>query len=152
MTSTTKNSEWIKYEPEGSGYVFPKDWGKDHWSIFAYAVSCIVGKEGVLDNSKMRTNTRIHREMVYISPFGTTSDGSVYPTILKFGKIEKHDDWSCLEDMVAAGLLNIFFTKISHEAFGCCKAKAELTDKGWGVARKLIEHKNAGGNFANFEL
>lgn len=146
------NSEWVKYEASGNGYIFPKDWGIDHWSTFAYAASCVTGRKGLIENARMRTNSRIHREMVHMAPFNTMNEGGGYPTRLKLGIVDNHDDWSCLEDAVAAGLLNIFYTKISDKLFGCCEARIELTDAGWEVVKTITEHKNAGGNFKEFNL
>mgnify|MGYP001563230289 CR=1 FL=1 len=152
MRTNTEDLEWVKYEANGTGHVHLKDWGKDHWSTFAYAVACVTGEDGKLENSRMRTNSRIHRELVFVTPFGTLVDGASYPTILKLGKLERHDDWSCLEDAVAAGLLNVFYARTNDKMFGCCEAKVEMTTAGWEIARKLAEHKASGKNFSDFEI
>src|SRR5688572_21590317 len=97
---------WDKYEFEGEG-VPVKDWGQDHWSTFAYLETRAVDAKGVIDNRRMRCNPRLHRHLANMG-MGSIIDGSKYPTRLKVGTIDKHDDWSCLEDMVAAGFLKAF--------------------------------------------
>lgn len=145
------NTKWIEYEPNlASSFTPVHDWGKDHWSTFAYAAACVTGREGLLENARMRTNARLHRELAHTTPFGTLVSGE-YPTILKLGVLEKHDDWSCLEDATAYGLIKVFYKRVNDKPFGCCVAKVELTDKGWEVARKLSEHKAIGRSFAEFE-
>lgn len=143
---------WEKYEPGNrESYVHFSRWGKDHWSTLAYVECRAVDDGGVLDNRRMRTNPRLHRTLVGVT-FGQMQDGSAYPTRLKDGEIEPHDDWSCLEDMAAYGLLNMYVrTTNDREVFGCDQAKVELTEVGQIVAAELREHKASGGNFAGFE-
>lgn len=83
-------------------------WGRDHWTTFAYAASVATSGKREIDKDKMRTDRGRH-------PHGTgrrsaafaTSDGADYPTRLRGGQeLRDHDDWDCLEDAVAAGLLS----------------------------------------------
>jgi hypothetical protein len=143
---------WEKYEPgERENYVHFSRWGKDHWSTLAYVECKCVDDNGVLDNRKMRTNPRLHRTLVGVT-FGQIQDGSAHPTIARNGEIEQHDDWSCLEDMAAFGLLDMYVRTVKNrEVFGCDEAKVELTELGQIVAAELREHKGRGGNFADFE-
>src|SRR5688572_27197569 len=89
-----------KYEAEGGDYVPVDQWGKDHWSTLAHAESRAVNHGGVIHNPHMRCNPRLHRRFAHHS-----WDGRDYPTNLREGQLTPHDDWSCIEDMVAAGLL-----------------------------------------------
>lgn len=142
---------WEKYEPRNKdNYIHFNRWGKDHWSTLAYAETRIVDGDGIIDNRRMRTNPRLHRTLVGIT-FGEIQDGSKYPTRLKDGEVEPHDDWSCLEDMAAFGLLNMYYRTAKHnQVFGCDETRIELTELGQIVAAELREHKGRGGNFADF--
>jgi len=142
---------WTEYQAEmDDGFIPPTEWGKDHWSTLAYLEYRTVDDGGKIDNRKMRVDPRLHRE------FATDMQirlGGKYPTILKDGQREGHDDWSCLEDMVIAGLLRAWWKETtSRRVFDCCVARVELTDYGRIVAHALRQHKAAGGNFADFQL
>lgn len=140
---------------EKTNYVSIKEWGKDHWSTFAYFETLTVDRNGIIDKRRMRCNPRIHRELVNISNWGDLVDGSQYPTRLQNGEIEKHDDWSCAEDMTAYGLVELFIfpdTKRINQAFSCLNARVKLTPKGREIADKLRKHKSEGGSFGNFVL
>ena len=121
-------NEYAEYLIEGNGYVPVTNWGQDHWSTFAYLETRAVDGKGAIDNPRMRCNARLHREFANMGPFGNLHDGAKYPTLLAGGiKLEKHDDWSCLEDMVAAGLIKAFYRRKSHtDAFGHAEARVEI--------------------------
>jgi len=145
-------TEYTEYLAEGDDYVPVAGWGQDHWSTFAYLETRAVDGKGIIDNRRMRCNARLHREFMNVSPFGTIHDGAKYPTLLAGNiKLEKHDDWSCLEDMVAAGLIKAFFRRRgTAEVFGNSEAKVVFTDTGLVVAAALRGHKACGGNFRDF--
>ena len=144
---------WSEYKPgEGSDYVPIARWGQDHWSTFAYLETRAVDGKGIIDNRKMRCNTRLHRHFADFDPFTKElHDGSRYPTRLKDGEIERHDDWSCLEDMVAAGLITAQW-RVRHAgaAFGNSQARVALTATGQALAAQLRAHKANGGKWPNF--
>ena len=142
---------WVKYEANGSGdYVPVEKWGKDHWSTFAYLETRTVDHRGIIDNRHMRCTMRLHRTFA-VKNLGVWQDAARYPTILKGGeKLENHDDWSCLEDMVEAGLIEAWNT-ISPNHFGGAEAKVKLTEMGLVCASLLREHKANGGSFAMFD-
>ncbi len=144
---------WERYEAEGGDFIPVEKWGKDHWSVLAYAESCAVDHNGVLTNAKMRCNSRLHRLFVYVDGHGVMHDGGQYPTRLKEGVLENHDDWSCLEDIAAAGLITIEW-RIPYRAraavFGNGEARILLTPLGFQVSAALRAHKAAGGQFAGF--
>jgi hypothetical protein len=125
-------------------------WGKDHWSAFAYIEVLQVENGGLTkgiaipDRRRMRCNPHTHPGVVNISPAGTLMDGSKYPTRLFEGEIAGHDDWDCLSDAVAAGLLEDVGTGV-NPAY-------RLTKLGRDAANKLREHKAAGGRFATFKF
>lgn len=137
--------EWEKYEPSGE-YIPVEAWGKDHWSTLAYLETRCVDHDGKINNKQMRCNSRLHRG------FAHSAEGSDYPTRLKDGsRVERHDDWSCLEDMIAAGIFDAWHgIAYHHIQLGHMAAKVKLTTLGAALAGQLRSHKATGGNFANF--
>lgn len=113
-------------------------WGKDHWSTLAYLHTCIVNGQPP-NREKMRVDVDIH-------PGQENSGcrlGSKYPTILRDGGILiNHDDWSCLEDAEALGMVEAVGTGLHPDYV--------FTDLGWKVARALAEFKKSGGQFGQF--
>lgn len=148
-------SRWQIYEPGGDGYLPPKVWGRDHWSTLAYAESVAVDHRGVLDNRRMRTDPRLHREFAanYMQA-GRMGDGSRSPTRLADGTEHdgRHDDWSCLEDMAAHGLLTLEWKRVDQAAqFNNSVARVTMTAKGLATVMYLRNHKSNGGTFADFK-
>ena len=141
-------AQWIEYEADGDDYVPIAKWGKDHWSTFAYLETRTVDYGGEIDNERMRCNPRLHR--AFMNSANRLFSGN-YPTRLAHGAtIEPHDYWSCLEDMVAAGLIRAFYRCRYGEFFGGGQARVELTDEGRRVAGLLRAHKADSGNFGDF--
>jgi hypothetical protein len=115
------------------------NFGKDHWSTFAYAETLAVDNNGIIIpySMRMRTNHKTHKFL------GNPIDGSEYPTILRDGNVLKgHDDWDCLDDAVKLGLLKDVGTGLNRQF--------KLTEEGRHVANRLREHKSQGGTFKNF--
>lgn len=137
---------WYPYDPEGHPPQVPlKDWGSDHWTTFAYLVTCVTGRDGEIENVKMRCNPRLHREFAHHMSYG-----GEYPTKTKRGDVAKHDDWSCLEDMACMGLIKAYFRiKKATAIFGGSAAKVELTDYGWRMARAIAEYRQTKGEGAS---
>ena len=145
---------WNEYKPgKGDDYIPIARWGQDHWSTLAYLETRVTDGRGLIDNPRMRCNPRLHRHFAHVCTFtGKPHDGPEYPTRLKDGEIDHHDDWSCLEDMVAAGLITAQW-RVRHVGalFGNSEAKVALTDAGQALAAQLRAHKAGGGRWANFE-
>lgn len=120
-------------------------WGRDHWSTFAYVCSCLFNR-CELDTRRMRTDPVLHPGLGGVEPvFGRIVDGSVYPTRLRDGETASpHDDWSCLDDAEAAGLLANGGTGL-HRAY-------RLTERGLAVHAELLAHLNDGGKVSAFAL
>lgn len=135
-------------------------WGRDHWSVLAYIGTRCVDHRGVPDRRHMRTDPTLHPfladPMAYAQGVLDTDKKpghararaalrklKKYPTQLKDG-IEKanHDDWNCVEDMEAVGLLTWEGTGINPVFV--------LTALGKEVEAALRVHKMGGGNFAKF--
>ena len=132
------------------------EWGKDHWSTFAYIETCVVDRHGFVDSRRMR------------------STDERYPTRLRgFAQdpsrvVAGHSDWDCVADMIAAGLVapapgttgekgRLPFHEYEARArrFKTASARNEahqfaLTEAGIAMAARLREHKARGGNFAGF--
>lgn len=126
-----------------------KDFGKDHWSLLAYCEYRAVNYHGVLDQSHLRCKNPTLSVLPGHTPwkpeYGTRLSGYWN----KNGKTNKnrllpeHDDLDCLDDLEVAGLLENVGTMINPYA--------ELTDKGRRVAALLSAHKQADGQFADFQ-
>lgn len=139
--------DWIEYESskEENSHVPIEKWGQDHWSTFAYLESRAVNYRGEIDNRNMRCNNKLHRSFAHHH----APSNKEYPTRLKDSELQNHDDWSCLEDMVAENLIRAWFYRPMGEPFGG-KAKIMLTDKGLLLAGLLRSHKAKGGKWATF--
>lgn len=116
-------------------------WGKDHWSCLAYIEGRIVDHKGVPNIENMRVDIDIHPQ--FDNRAARLQREKRYPTRLNDGtEVEKHDDWSCVDDMEAAGLLEWKGTGINPVFV--------LTDEGHRVAAALRKHKASGGQFKDF--
>lgn len=113
-------------------------WGKDHWSTFAYIETRTVDYKGVPDKRHMRCDPALHPAHAHEG----SRMGAPSPTRLNDGELPDHDDWSCLDDAEAAGML-------TSSGTGMFPVYA-LTEEGRRVADALREHKRQGGNFGNF--
>jgi hypothetical protein len=94
--------------------------GTDHWSTFAYVETRAVDHKGLLDHDHMRCHARRHPVMLHAKRriSAGSADGSRYPTRIKasatpdpdgrYGvtEVPDHDDYDCLDDLIAAGLLD----------------------------------------------
>lgn len=129
------------------------EWGRDHWSTLAYAETRCVDHGGELANDHMRTNPRRHRKLLGPSKLFYGIEGPGYPTRLISGAvIVRHDDWDCLNDAVAAGLLEVLseVDRKPSQAFGGMRVRVRLTADGEAACAALRMHKGRGGNFGNF--
>jgi len=117
-------------------------WGKDHWSTLAYIETRTVDYKGVPDRNHMRCDVDRHPGLAGRAASPIVMDKK-YPTLLKgMKKLYNHDDWDCVEDMIAESLLEWEGTGI-HPVF-------VLTKRGKSVCAALRIHKQNGGQFAQF--
>lgn len=78
----------------------PELWGRDHVSTFAYAMSRIFGNGGKIERTKMRVGPH-HPGLEHVP----TAMRMEHPTRLADGSVRYgHDDYDCIDDLVAAGL------------------------------------------------
>lgn len=113
-------------------------WGRDHWSTFAYVETRIVEHKGVLDIRHMRCDPSLHPLLAHAG----SHSSKLHPTRLRVGTQAQHDDWSCLDDAEAAGLLRNIGTGMNRVY--------ALTDAGHHAAAALRRHQAQGGGFAGF--
>jgi len=129
---TRKKDTYRKQKP-----IAMSQWGKDHWSTLAYIECRCVDHGGVPDRRHMRANPELHPQFAHIA----WEDD--IPTRRKGGKLKhNHDDWSCVDDMVAEGLVRWLGTGM-NPVF-------KLTERGLAVCTAIRKHKASGGNFAGF--
>lgn len=95
--------------------IHPDRFGRDHWSMFAYVETRTVDHLGTIGHAHARTHGRRHPVMLQAKgDFLRTLDGSGYPTILAGGEeLPDHDDYDCLDDLIAAGLLEVHMPRLS---------------------------------------
>lgn len=143
-----------------SDLIEPARWGKDHWSTFAYVEDRCVqfGDPYVVGiDPRMKTNRRHLRVFaearaftdrkarVYFDGRGQAPWRPEYATTLNDGaQVADHDDWMCLQDFLAAGLVKVWGNAIEPGR------KVRLTPLGLEVAARLRAHKAGGGGFADF--
>lgn len=94
-------------------------WGRDHWSTLAYVASRCAGRGGVLDKRHMRCDPVRHPHYAHLN-------NTPPPTRLIEGTVTAHDDWDCVDDAIAAGLVESFGTGL-YPVFGMTHAGREIT-------------------------
>ena len=135
--------------------------GKDHWSLLAYVEHCCVnGRDGFgkLDRRRLRCNPNNHmlagvysNDTQWKLNHGTRSAGffdfeernDPEKAIAAGVQLLDHDDWDCLDDLEAAGYI---------EVLSLVNGFVKMTVTGCDVAAKLRAHKAHGGQFAGFRL
>lgn len=105
------------------------NFGKDHWSMLAYAECMAVDCKGQIDCRRIRMKNN-----KYWKP--------EYTTRLKNNAItENHDDVDCLNDLEYNGLIEV----ISY-----ANLIIKMTEKGNKISANLRNFKSSGGKFVNF--
>lgn len=146
----------MKYQ---SSYVPVNEWGHDHWSTLAYVETRVVDHLGRLNPENLRCDIRVHR--VFANSANFMGAGPTPPTRLADGTfVERHDDWSCIEDAIAAGFIIMDDEEAAiggrHDEHGIWRCgpspRFTLTDEGRRVAGLLREHRARGGKWETFRL
>lgn len=105
-------------------------WGRDHYSTLAYLECRAIDNKGIIEPLHMR---------------GARGVECDYPTRLACGvDLKPHNDWDCLDDIEAAGLIKNRGSGINPWIF--------MTEQGSIVAAALRAHKGTGGSFGNFKF
>lgn len=142
--------------------IAPSKFGKDHWSMLAYIETCCVdGRDGVgtLDKRRVRCNEHNHplNKGIYNSDaawkpsystrlsgfFDFPERGDTDKAVAAGFQLQGHDDWDCLDDLDAAGYV---------EVISMSNGFVRMTISGCKVAALLREHKANGGMFAGFRI
>jgi hypothetical protein len=121
------------------------DWGEDHWSLLAY-VECTCVDSGTRMGIGKLDPARMHQRSIpgWKGAYGTrlsgyrNSSGSVDPK----RQLPNHDDFDCLRDLEAAGLVDIR---------SWANLFVWITDRGLDIAHAIRRHKARGGCFWNFQ-
>lgn len=114
-----------------------EQFGRDHWSTFAYVECRAVDNEGTIAKHHMRCDPLRHPEHAHIN---WSED---IPTRLLGGvPLPQHDDWDCIEDLEAANLLTVTGTPRSP--------LVTLTEFGQHVASQLRAFLASGGSYSTF--
>lgn len=118
-------------------------WGQDHWSTFAYLETCVVDNKGIPNLDRMRCDFDRHPGLYGTLRRNQSLKEKKYPTRLKNAvEVLNHDDWDCVDDMEAAGLLRWEGTGI-HPII-------VFTERGNQIAAELRQHKAKGGKWGSF--
>ncbi|MDP3937325.1 MAG: hypothetical protein Q8R92_04220 [Deltaproteobacteria bacterium] len=115
--------------------ILPEKWGRDHHSTLLYIESRVTEHKGVPRAANMRTKQgSVRRGHCVLGEQMQHCGDKDYPTRLAGGVLlHGHDDWDCVSDMVAAGLVEWGGTGL-HPIFA-------LTDAGWAEAGRLRRAK-----------
>jgi len=119
-----------------NGATLPKEvWGRDHESTMLYIETRCVDYGGVPVAAQMRTcKGRPRRGSVSGRDGALPLPPGDFPTHLADGtELYGHDDWDCVNDLVAAGLLEWLGTGLLPVF--------RLTDAGWEFVGKLRRAK-----------
>lgn len=134
-----------EFKPCEMEHIPMSNWGKDHWSTLAYLETLAVEGRGLAKpvNARMRTNEIRHPHLVGNTGFSSDAlNGSGYPTRLKEGEVEGHDDWDCVDDATEEGL--------TEDVGSGLNRAYQFTKLGKEVMAKLRQFKMDGGNFGSF--
>jgi hypothetical protein len=100
--------------------------GRDHDSTLLYIEARNVDNCCTIKIENMRCGRKLHPQFAHMG----SKLGNLSPTRLADGsELENHDDWSCVDDMESAGLLEWRGTGINPLLV--------LTDAGWERAHRL---------------
>lgn len=114
------------------------NFGRDHWSTLAYLETRAVDHRGKIELLPLRCNIERHPHYAHRG-----SSKNLQGSRLRGGMVvEGHDDWDCIDDLEAAGLLR-------SEGTGT-NPRYALTPLGWEVAGKLRQHLAATHSYTSF--
>lgn len=130
------------------------EWGKDHWSLLGYLYHCsanYTAQGGVftIEHSRMRCHPskallNANRGIKGWAPENGTRLKGFFDTRPPDStrRLDDHDDWDCLDDLEAAGLV---------EVVSLINGFVRITQSGLELGHQLYVHKASGGSFASFE-
>lgn len=119
----------------------PQRWGVDHFQTFAYAGHVAHSESGAPDRDKMRCRPGSPMRGRQQALIALSIGDKEYPTRLRDGgTLPGHDDWSCVDDIIAAGLLENRGTGLHPEW--------RLTPRGLPLWSRLCVNYRAIGGWA----
>lgn len=121
-------------------------WGRDHWSTLLYIETRCVDYAGKLDNQHMRTDPRVHRKLLGDAQARFGGVGRHSTRLRNGDEIDSHDDWSCVEEMVAYGLVEVVSERdrCPGQPFTGGEVRVRLTDLGWRVTHQIRRDRAEG--------
>ena len=137
-------------------FVPMEHWGQDHWSMFAYMATIMMDYGGFQCgfDPKMRQNRRNFRIMMdqFNNPKrngksnakGLVMEERWKSRLTDAEASREHDDWSCVQDMANAGLLNVVAGQVQPGVW------LHFSELGYKYLDLLIRHKMTGGAFGDF--
>lgn len=149
-----------QYVPAPGDRIPIEQWGSDHWSTLAYLETRIVDHKGQIEHDHMRCHPARHPGMYAAKRrcFGASGDGSRYPTRLRDGEAADHDDYDCIDDMIAEGLVTVTMPPVPSdvlvtglvESTLAARATYSLTATGVAMASRLRQHRASGQPYRTF--
>lgn len=119
--------------------IVPTLWGKDHWSLLIY-LECRAVDHQAIQPEKLRCNEARHPQ--YQSQREIATWRAEYSTRLNDGTQHSgHDDWDCLDDLEAAGMVGLVFSTA---------LTFSLTELGIRTAHRLRVLAINGGQYKDF--
>lgn len=116
--------------PQEMRRIPPEEWGRDHNTTLLYLETRLVDGDGRPKFPQMRCNPSRHPHYQGDIARFVGWDDHEYSSRLANGDREMgHDDWDCLDDMEASGLV----VSVGTGANPCYR----LTDAGWLAVGKL---------------
>jgi len=134
--------------------VLMEQFGKDHWSLVGYVGCRVSSNDGILGFEHMRCHPDRHPHYLGYrrATFGPGWSADYSTRIAGYFetededrlnyRLDDHDDWDCLQDLEAAGLIEIRGTGLQPFVV--------MTDYGFKIEARLRKHKARGGSFNNF--
>lgn len=125
------------------------EWFDDHFSTLLYIETLNVDRDCKPVYERMRAKPGAPKRGVVAGastiPLGRSEEEKEYPTILVDGVLlYGHDDWDCIDDMLAEGLVTVEGPSM--------EPAVRLTSKGWKVAHALRRHKAERKHMSEFNI
>lgn len=127
------NAPVIEWTPVQGEPVPESKFGKDHWSLLAYVETRAVDHRGTIEHDHLRCHAQRHPEFFGAGTREAVAgavDASRYATRLRGAIIDgtgrahygveelaDHDDYDCLNDLVAAGLIEVHMPGTDEEGY-----------------------------------
>jgi hypothetical protein len=132
------------------------EWGKDHWSTFAYLETRAVDHKGYIDSRHMRGGfyTKLGEEDKYptrLRGYDGTDPSRLSGVMRRGGYAEtrlvfNHDDYDCVDDMIAEGLVEPHPDTVSTSGR---VAWHEINNRRYRDSKGRFKHENWRARYEN---